>query len=181
MKAASKRTTARLGQAQQVRGVTFSFLCPLLEKYGTFIARCNALIEKVSPCVAAASDSRAAAVKTEPSDSEAAAMDVDQSAADSSRTAEGDVKDDGNTATDQSTEQSAEPNDGNGDGTPRKPPREFLYEQLLHAMGRSSGSIRLEDLVSVAASVPKPPDQDEQQDDAEDATAEGKIYAIAHK
>eukprot|EP01052_Picozoa_sp_SAG31_P030738 SAG31_NODE_3179_length_4583_cov_1.884478_6_plen_364_part_00 len=35
----------------QVRAVTFSFLCPLLEKYGTFIARCNALIEKVSPCV----------------------------------------------------------------------------------------------------------------------------------
>eukprot|EP01052_Picozoa_sp_SAG31_P022548 SAG31_NODE_1797_length_7244_cov_8.328621_6_plen_266_part_00 len=31
-----------------VRVVTFSFLCPLLEKYGTFIARCNALIEKVS-------------------------------------------------------------------------------------------------------------------------------------
>eukprot|EP01052_Picozoa_sp_SAG31_P006144 SAG31_NODE_279_length_18600_cov_21.254527_18_plen_236_part_00 len=31
-------------------GVTFSFLCPLSEKYGTFIARCNALIEKVSPC-----------------------------------------------------------------------------------------------------------------------------------
>eukprot|EP01052_Picozoa_sp_SAG31_P025873 SAG31_NODE_2299_length_5981_cov_2.649439_2_plen_213_part_00 len=31
-----------------VRAVTFSFLCPLLEKYGTFIARCNALIEKVS-------------------------------------------------------------------------------------------------------------------------------------
>eukprot|EP01052_Picozoa_sp_SAG31_P003444 SAG31_NODE_133_length_23315_cov_4.858847_6_plen_1809_part_00 len=29
--------------------VAFSFLCPLLEKYGTFIARCNALIEKVSP------------------------------------------------------------------------------------------------------------------------------------
>eukprot|EP01052_Picozoa_sp_SAG31_P037748 SAG31_NODE_4922_length_2863_cov_1.316570_2_plen_274_part_00 len=26
-------------------------MCPLLEKYGTFIARCNALIEKVSPCV----------------------------------------------------------------------------------------------------------------------------------
>eukprot|EP01052_Picozoa_sp_SAG31_P067914 SAG31_NODE_26720_length_437_cov_1.529586_1_plen_52_part_10 len=25
------------------------FLCPLLEKYGAFIARCNALIEKVSP------------------------------------------------------------------------------------------------------------------------------------
>ena len=35
----------------QVRGVTFSFLCPLLEKYGTFIARCNALIEKVSPFI----------------------------------------------------------------------------------------------------------------------------------
>eukprot|EP01052_Picozoa_sp_SAG31_P059879 SAG31_NODE_19122_length_611_cov_1.724609_1_plen_138_part_00 len=31
-----------------VRVVTFSFLCPLLEKDGTFIARCNALIEKVS-------------------------------------------------------------------------------------------------------------------------------------
>eukprot|EP01052_Picozoa_sp_SAG31_P000968 SAG31_NODE_30_length_32545_cov_9.378999_31_plen_161_part_00 len=31
-----------------VRAVTFSFLCQLLEKYGTFIARCNALIEKVS-------------------------------------------------------------------------------------------------------------------------------------
>eukprot|EP01052_Picozoa_sp_SAG31_P012502 SAG31_NODE_733_length_12491_cov_7.073112_7_plen_194_part_00 len=31
-----------------VSGVTFSFLCQLLEKYGTFIARCNALIEKVS-------------------------------------------------------------------------------------------------------------------------------------
>eukprot|EP01052_Picozoa_sp_SAG31_P011346 SAG31_NODE_640_length_13322_cov_4.396703_5_plen_243_part_00 len=31
-----------------LRVVTFSFLCPLLEKYGTFIARCNALIEKVS-------------------------------------------------------------------------------------------------------------------------------------
>eukprot|EP01052_Picozoa_sp_SAG31_P045143 SAG31_NODE_8135_length_1514_cov_1.730035_2_plen_367_part_01 len=28
------------------------FLCPLLEKYGTFIARWNALIEKVSTCVA---------------------------------------------------------------------------------------------------------------------------------
>eukprot|EP01052_Picozoa_sp_SAG31_P013697 SAG31_NODE_830_length_11688_cov_35.424023_3_plen_1278_part_00 len=25
-------------------------MCPLLEKYGTFIERCNALIEKVSPC-----------------------------------------------------------------------------------------------------------------------------------
>eukprot|EP01052_Picozoa_sp_SAG31_P047221 SAG31_NODE_9357_length_1290_cov_1.521411_1_plen_241_part_01 len=34
--------------ARTVRVVTFSFLCPLLEKYGTFIARCNALIEKVS-------------------------------------------------------------------------------------------------------------------------------------
>eukprot|EP01052_Picozoa_sp_SAG31_P027256 SAG31_NODE_2535_length_5550_cov_3.770134_5_plen_341_part_00 len=33
---------------RRVRVVTFSFLCPLLEKYGTFIARCNALIEKVS-------------------------------------------------------------------------------------------------------------------------------------
>eukprot|EP01052_Picozoa_sp_SAG31_P006797 SAG31_NODE_317_length_17813_cov_5.788585_4_plen_468_part_00 len=33
---------------ETVRAVTFSFLCPLLEKYGTFIARCNALIEKVS-------------------------------------------------------------------------------------------------------------------------------------
>eukprot|EP01052_Picozoa_sp_SAG31_P019284 SAG31_NODE_1400_length_8499_cov_2.809762_3_plen_180_part_00 len=30
--------------------VTFSFLCSLSEKYGTFIVRCNALIEKVSPC-----------------------------------------------------------------------------------------------------------------------------------
>eukprot|EP01052_Picozoa_sp_SAG31_P004780 SAG31_NODE_202_length_20512_cov_62.659237_5_plen_96_part_00 len=34
----------------EVRAVTFSFLCPLLENYGTFIAKCNALIEKVSPC-----------------------------------------------------------------------------------------------------------------------------------
>eukprot|EP01052_Picozoa_sp_SAG31_P046968 SAG31_NODE_9196_length_1317_cov_1.844007_1_plen_306_part_10 len=34
--------------AWTVRVVTFSFLCPLLEKYGAFIARCNALIEKVS-------------------------------------------------------------------------------------------------------------------------------------
>ena len=33
---------------EKVRAVAFSFLCPLLEKYGTFIARCNALIEKVS-------------------------------------------------------------------------------------------------------------------------------------
>eukprot|EP01052_Picozoa_sp_SAG31_P029574 SAG31_NODE_2950_length_4870_cov_3.507860_2_plen_204_part_00 len=32
----------------KVRVVTFSFLCPLLDKYGTFIERCNALIEKVS-------------------------------------------------------------------------------------------------------------------------------------
>eukprot|EP01052_Picozoa_sp_SAG31_P024308 SAG31_NODE_2059_length_6539_cov_4.699845_4_plen_152_part_00 len=31
-------------------------MCPLLEKYGTFIARCNALIEKVSPCRAASGD-----------------------------------------------------------------------------------------------------------------------------
>eukprot|EP01052_Picozoa_sp_SAG31_P047052 SAG31_NODE_9252_length_1308_cov_1.358974_2_plen_244_part_00 len=31
-----------------VRVVTFSFLCQLSEKCGTFIARCNALIEKVS-------------------------------------------------------------------------------------------------------------------------------------
>eukprot|EP01052_Picozoa_sp_SAG31_P009720 SAG31_NODE_517_length_14689_cov_5.110487_11_plen_153_part_00 len=29
-------------------------MCPLLEKYGTFIERCNALIEKVSPCITAA-------------------------------------------------------------------------------------------------------------------------------
>eukprot|EP01052_Picozoa_sp_SAG31_P038338 SAG31_NODE_5104_length_2741_cov_2.688115_3_plen_187_part_00 len=35
----------------KVRVVTFSFLCPLFEKYGTFIARCNALIEKVSPFI----------------------------------------------------------------------------------------------------------------------------------
>eukprot|EP01052_Picozoa_sp_SAG31_P048117 SAG31_NODE_9924_length_1209_cov_1.432432_3_plen_93_part_00 len=35
----------------KVREVTFSFLCPLLEKYGTFIARCNALIEKVSALI----------------------------------------------------------------------------------------------------------------------------------
>eukprot|EP01052_Picozoa_sp_SAG31_P001954 SAG31_NODE_65_length_28565_cov_8.402914_35_plen_194_part_00 len=33
---------------QAVRAVTFSFLCPLSEKYGTFIERRNALIEKVS-------------------------------------------------------------------------------------------------------------------------------------
>eukprot|EP01052_Picozoa_sp_SAG31_P008541 SAG31_NODE_434_length_15737_cov_10.315450_1_plen_517_part_00 len=36
------------GVDNSVRVVTFSFLCPLLEKCGTFIARCNALIEKVS-------------------------------------------------------------------------------------------------------------------------------------
>eukprot|EP01052_Picozoa_sp_SAG31_P040198 SAG31_NODE_5765_length_2336_cov_21.434063_1_plen_170_part_10 len=35
----------------QVRAVTFSFLCQLLEKYGTFIARCNALIAEVSSCI----------------------------------------------------------------------------------------------------------------------------------
>eukprot|EP01052_Picozoa_sp_SAG31_P029999 SAG31_NODE_3037_length_4761_cov_2.884384_7_plen_295_part_00 len=34
----------------QVRSY-FLVLRPLLEKYGTFIARCNALIEKVSPCI----------------------------------------------------------------------------------------------------------------------------------
>eukprot|EP01052_Picozoa_sp_SAG31_P005531 SAG31_NODE_244_length_19246_cov_20.233823_9_plen_189_part_00 len=33
---------------RHVRVVTFSFLCPRLEKYGTFIARCNAIIENVS-------------------------------------------------------------------------------------------------------------------------------------
>eukprot|EP01052_Picozoa_sp_SAG31_P009848 SAG31_NODE_527_length_14452_cov_4.274925_2_plen_244_part_00 len=41
-----------------VRVVTFSFLCPLCEKYGTFIERCNALIEKVSPCISTATASR---------------------------------------------------------------------------------------------------------------------------
>eukprot|EP01052_Picozoa_sp_SAG31_P010179 SAG31_NODE_548_length_14222_cov_10.926574_17_plen_275_part_00 len=35
----------------QVRVVTFSFLCQQFEKYGTFIARRSALIEKVSPCI----------------------------------------------------------------------------------------------------------------------------------
>eukprot|EP01052_Picozoa_sp_SAG31_P019818 SAG31_NODE_1462_length_8242_cov_5.541135_10_plen_152_part_00 len=30
------------------------FVCPLLDKYGTFIARCNALIEKVSPFIGGA-------------------------------------------------------------------------------------------------------------------------------
>eukprot|EP01052_Picozoa_sp_SAG31_P031478 SAG31_NODE_3339_length_4386_cov_39.128528_7_plen_155_part_00 len=39
---------AHAAAGEAVRVVTFSFLCPLLEKYGTFIARCNALIEKVS-------------------------------------------------------------------------------------------------------------------------------------
>eukprot|EP01052_Picozoa_sp_SAG31_P010174 SAG31_NODE_548_length_14222_cov_10.926574_12_plen_147_part_00 len=34
--------------------VTFSFLCPLFEKYGTCIEGNNALIEKVSPCSGAA-------------------------------------------------------------------------------------------------------------------------------
>eukprot|EP01052_Picozoa_sp_SAG31_P006624 SAG31_NODE_306_length_17979_cov_7.825447_11_plen_257_part_00 len=43
---------SRQPAAVTVRAVTFSFLCPLLEKCGTFIARCNALIEKVSPCSA---------------------------------------------------------------------------------------------------------------------------------
>eukprot|EP01052_Picozoa_sp_SAG31_P035807 SAG31_NODE_4368_length_3306_cov_15.927346_6_plen_184_part_00 len=37
----------------QVRSYFLSFLCPLLEKCGTFIARCNALIEKVSPSYSA--------------------------------------------------------------------------------------------------------------------------------
>eukprot|EP01052_Picozoa_sp_SAG31_P052032 SAG31_NODE_12644_length_927_cov_1.437198_3_plen_120_part_01 len=41
------RGLLRLRLLQPVRVVTFSFLCPLLEKCGTFIARCNALIEKV--------------------------------------------------------------------------------------------------------------------------------------
>eukprot|EP01052_Picozoa_sp_SAG31_P024940 SAG31_NODE_2156_length_6309_cov_30.741707_4_plen_70_part_00 len=36
---------------QEVRAVTFSFSRPLLEKYGTFIARCDALIEKGSPFI----------------------------------------------------------------------------------------------------------------------------------
>eukprot|EP01052_Picozoa_sp_SAG31_P009999 SAG31_NODE_535_length_14348_cov_11.339603_22_plen_186_part_00 len=31
-------------------GKKFSFLCPVSEKYGTLIERCNALIENVSPC-----------------------------------------------------------------------------------------------------------------------------------
>eukprot|EP01052_Picozoa_sp_SAG31_P047750 SAG31_NODE_9696_length_1232_cov_1.719544_1_plen_86_part_00 len=42
------RIFAWIGRRVAVRVVTFSFLCPLLEKYGTFIARCYALIEKVS-------------------------------------------------------------------------------------------------------------------------------------
>eukprot|EP01052_Picozoa_sp_SAG31_P022208 SAG31_NODE_1755_length_7344_cov_7.207039_6_plen_235_part_00 len=40
--------TACANVSSAVRVVTFSFLCPLFEKYGTFIERCNALIEKVS-------------------------------------------------------------------------------------------------------------------------------------
>eukprot|EP01052_Picozoa_sp_SAG31_P020759 SAG31_NODE_1575_length_7841_cov_3.083958_4_plen_79_part_00 len=40
--------SAAEGGNPAVRAVTFSFLCPLSEKYGTFIARCSALIEKVS-------------------------------------------------------------------------------------------------------------------------------------
>eukprot|EP01052_Picozoa_sp_SAG31_P009190 SAG31_NODE_478_length_15144_cov_15.165769_12_plen_198_part_00 len=43
-----RREAHRRFYPHSVRVVTFSFLCPLLEKYGTFIARCNALIEKVS-------------------------------------------------------------------------------------------------------------------------------------
>eukprot|EP01052_Picozoa_sp_SAG31_P028215 SAG31_NODE_2704_length_5215_cov_11.187647_4_plen_217_part_00 len=39
---------ARAQRLDWVRAVPFSFLYPLSEKYGTFIARCNALIEKVS-------------------------------------------------------------------------------------------------------------------------------------
>eukprot|EP01052_Picozoa_sp_SAG31_P033804 SAG31_NODE_3867_length_3800_cov_23.537422_6_plen_176_part_00 len=37
---------------EAVSVVTFSLLCQLFEKYGAFIARCNALIEKVSSCSA---------------------------------------------------------------------------------------------------------------------------------
>eukprot|EP01052_Picozoa_sp_SAG31_P035337 SAG31_NODE_4250_length_3419_cov_24.125904_3_plen_360_part_00 len=35
-----------------------SSLCPLLEKYGTFIARCNALIEKLSPFISSSDSGR---------------------------------------------------------------------------------------------------------------------------
>eukprot|EP01052_Picozoa_sp_SAG31_P016105 SAG31_NODE_1055_length_10134_cov_14.461837_3_plen_216_part_00 len=41
----------------QVRSYFLVFV-PLLEKYGTFIARCNALIEKVSPCISYSAGSR---------------------------------------------------------------------------------------------------------------------------
>eukprot|EP01052_Picozoa_sp_SAG31_P034432 SAG31_NODE_4024_length_3655_cov_1.557087_2_plen_115_part_00 len=37
-------------RTEAVRAVTFSFLCQLLEKYGTLIERYAALIEKASPC-----------------------------------------------------------------------------------------------------------------------------------
>eukprot|EP01052_Picozoa_sp_SAG31_P047318 SAG31_NODE_9423_length_1278_cov_4.667515_1_plen_91_part_10 len=47
-KKGSAKETKALKDLFKVRVVTFSFLCPLLEKCGTFIARCNALIEKVS-------------------------------------------------------------------------------------------------------------------------------------
>eukprot|EP01052_Picozoa_sp_SAG31_P035907 SAG31_NODE_4398_length_3239_cov_6.414380_2_plen_191_part_00 len=43
---------ARGCRSRRIRqGVTFSFVCPLSEKHGTSIARCNALIEKVSPFI----------------------------------------------------------------------------------------------------------------------------------
>eukprot|EP01052_Picozoa_sp_SAG31_P003670 SAG31_NODE_144_length_22617_cov_21.520117_12_plen_210_part_00 len=45
------RAQKTVSKLVQVRAVTFSFLCQLLEKCGTFIARCDALIEKVSPCI----------------------------------------------------------------------------------------------------------------------------------
>eukprot|EP01052_Picozoa_sp_SAG31_P023765 SAG31_NODE_1982_length_6745_cov_8.400090_2_plen_244_part_00 len=41
----------RAGGTMKVSAVTFSFLCQLLEKYGTLIERNTALIEKVSPCI----------------------------------------------------------------------------------------------------------------------------------
>eukprot|EP01052_Picozoa_sp_SAG31_P025986 SAG31_NODE_2319_length_5944_cov_9.686056_8_plen_263_part_00 len=44
-----RRSESAFTATSGVRVVTFSFLCPLSERYGTFIARCNALIEKVSP------------------------------------------------------------------------------------------------------------------------------------
>eukprot|EP01052_Picozoa_sp_SAG31_P021202 SAG31_NODE_1627_length_7705_cov_5.310939_7_plen_241_part_00 len=55
----------RAASARNVRGVTFSFLCPLSEKCGTFIARCNALIEKVSSFRDAAGFERTAIVATD--------------------------------------------------------------------------------------------------------------------